>query len=631
VHPADYWAFWPRLGIGIFSAALFWLAAWLAGDFIVERTALARAPGVDASTRPALGFVVIGTIVAVLAMARMSGHFEVLMLPLFVIGARIYRCVAVVAGMPEYARRTLTSWSSRPLGDKIALAACAIAGLTALVAASLPAVWWDPLAYHLPIAASAIRTETLGFDPALSQSGFPLLAEAAALPGYALAGTAGAAFTMLGCGFVLALACKSLADRFAPGTGILAACLVVTCPLWIWLAPTFYVDIPFAMLAVVALSMASASALASTPEPFVFGAVCGALAGAAAAVKYPGLAVCAVAGVFLLVGADRGTRLAGFAAGSAAVAAGWYVRSFVLTGDPIYPFGIAMTGNGSPMVAAFAARYVDMTRNWCGGAGSVVDAVLLPWRMLTDNGAARFCGDPGYALKICVVLYVAALTQFRRLWPVIVASIALTAFWFGGARQDRFVIAAACMYAVAAAAGSVQLREGLRSAVTGTIGLIGAASVLLNWIPSTAALASNSVAPGFAYVSGSETAGQYLLRRLEFEPAAQWIGAHVPRQATVGALDDVRDYYIPRTTVWLNPYYQPVWHIDWNVPGDTRYEALQRAGIAYLVVNANKAYVHRTPTGVNWTALAGDIRDGYLRSRFTSDDVTVYTIEPKTR
>lgn len=626
MHPVDYWPFWPRLGIGAAASSIVWLAAWLAGDFIVERTKLARAAGVDGSTRPALGFVAIGSIIASLALLRLCGQFEALCLPLVVIAARLHRCVAVASGTPGCARRVLESWRTLAIGDRLAVAACAIAGLTATIAAALPAVFWDPIAYHLPIAAAALRTGTLGFDPAMSQSGFPLLAEAAALPAYAIAGSAGAAFTMLGCGWVLALACKSLADRFAPGTGILAACLVVTCPLWIWLAPTFYVDIPFAMLAVVALALASAGALAAAPQPFAFGAVCGVLAGAAAAVKYPGLAICAIACTQVLAGADRGKRLAGFVAGAIAVAAGWYIRSFVLTGDPVYPFGIAIVGNPNTMLAGFATRYVDMTKNWCGGGASIADAFLLPWRMLTDNGAARYCGDPGYALKVSIVLYVAALTQIRRLWPVIVAGLALTVVWFLGARQDRFIVAAACMYAVAAAAGSSQLREGLRSTVTGAIGLIGAASVLLNWVPSMAALASNSVAPGFAYVAGAQTADEYLLRRLEFEGAARWIGAHAPLQAKIGAVDDVRDYYMPRSTVWLNPFYQPVWQIDWNAPGATRYAAMARAGITYLVVNANKAYVNRTPTGVNWAVLAQDVRAGYLRSEYSSDNVTVYTI-----
>ena len=67
--------------------------------------------------------------------------------------------------------------------DRAAAGAAASAWLTGLVAAVLPATWWDPIAYHLPLFAFALERHTFALQP-MVPSAFPQLADAAALPAF---------------------------------------------------------------------------------------------------------------------------------------------------------------------------------------------------------------------------------------------------------------------------------------------------------------------------------------------------------------------------------------------------------------------------------------------------------------
>jgi hypothetical protein len=104
-----------------------------------------------------------------------------------------------------------------------------------------------------------------------------------------------------------------------------------------------------------------------------------------------------------------------------------------------------------------------------------------------------------------------------------------------------------------------------------------------------------------------------------------WCRARLPAGSNVLMLDDVRAYYFPRA-VWGNPFYQWPIEVRWDEPAVQRYRALRRRRLVYMVVNANPAFVRRTPTGVDWDQLAEDARTNYIAPLYRSGDVTVYVL-----
>jgi hypothetical protein len=505
--------------------------------------------------------------------------------------------------------------------EKAATTTTGFAFVFAWAAAALPAVWWDPIAYHLPIAARALSQHAFVFDPAMTQTGFPLLGEAAALPAYAVAGSAGAAMATLGSGVALALIVGVWAERLEPGSGRLATALVACSALWLWLAPSFYVDVPFAMFAVAAIALPAMTADDRASRGIAAAAGC--LAGAAAAVKYPGIVVAVVALAVTAIFAPGRERIRStftFVGAAAIVAAGWYVRSGIAAGDPLYPF---LTARMAGPAHDFAVRYVEMTRTWCGGGTSIVDLIALPWRLLSSPQS--FCGDAGYALDLGAIFAVLSIAFWRKTAVPIIAAAALAAFWFYSSQQWRFLMPSMAMFAVLAAVGATAATGRLRNLAHGLLIVLCIVGVVVDLLPGPSRDASDSIAPAYAYMAGTQTGGAYLSSRLESYDAAMWLRTD-GGGARAAALDDVRDYYFGPSTVWFNPFYQPAWAIDWSLPAAARYRALERAGFEYVIIDANQAFVARTPTGVDFQAIAQDEKAGVIAKVFESDDVSIYRL-----
>ena len=602
--------FWERLLFGVLGGALVWWSAVDLGALAFTGVGLReRARSAEAA---ALGYALAGSAVGVLALL----HW---IYPWVIVGLIAVQFVARWASGKRFPLSApadaIGSFISMTLLDKSAVVATASAWLTGVVAAALPAIWWDPLAYHLPIVARAVQAHAFVVDPAMLQTSFVLLGEASALPAYVVGGSAGAAFATLGAGIVLALLCGGWAERIALETGRIATALVSCSALWLWLAPSFYVDIPFAMFAIGALSLAVEAADGRVRPAIAVAA--GALAGAAAATKYSGVAVIGIALIALLlarwhVRVSEGAR---FVIAAAAVAGAWYLRTAMTTGDPVFPF---LSVNASGEIGAFAQRYVSMTRSWCGAGDGVTDAIMLPWRLLT--APKTFCGDPGYALDVGSIFVLASLAAFRRTGAVLLACLALTAIWFFSSQQLRFLVPAVCLFAIAAAAGTVVAGPRLKAVGQAALLTLCVVGVAVDWIPGRLD-ASNSVAPAYTYIAGAQSGDDYLSARLEFYDAVRWIRDN--GGGRVAALDDVRDYYFGSSATWFNPYYQPL-SIDWSLPSYRRYAPLVAAGFRYLVVNANSAYVDRTPTGVDWRAVDEDAARGVLQPVYSRDMVTVF-------
>ncbi|MBC5825365.1 MAG: hypothetical protein GIX02_11160, partial [Candidatus Eremiobacteraeota bacterium] len=405
-------------------------------------------------------------------------------------------------------------------------------------------------------------------------------------------------------------------------SGLLATALVVSSPLWLWLSPSFYVDVPFAMFVLSAL-LVSLTASGRVGDRKV-SVLCGMLSGCAAATKLPGLADGLLI-LFVLGWAAKKQWVDAarwFLAAFAATAAGWYLRSYVVSGDPVYPFLSSHVG-ATAAIRLFAARYTFMTRHWCGGGTSLGDAVALPWRLLSDP--RHYCGDPGFALRAGIVLFGLAILRRRRSLPLAGITFALTALWFVGSQQQRFFLPALFAYATLVAVGATCLTDRLRPVLTSALLALGVFAVASNWTPSLLRIASNSIVPAFAYIEGKQAAADYLSSRLESFDTARYSRSQLAPDARLVLLDDVRGYYFP-SAVWGNPFYQPVWHLDWTASAGKRYRSLVARRIRYIVVNANPAYVGRTPHDIEWKVLAADSRSKAITALYSSDGVTLYEI-----
>jgi hypothetical protein len=208
--------------------------------------------------------------------------------------------------------------------------------------------------------------------------------------------------------------------------------------------------------------------------------------------------------------------------------------------------------------------------------------------------------------------------------PIAAITAVLTTIWFWTSRQWRFLVPAVATYAIAAAAGVDAVAARQRTPIKALLLCVALGGIGLDWLPKAGGDASNSIAPAYAYIAGTADGVEYLSRRLEFYAADTWAVARLRAGARIAALDDVRNYYLGGVAIDCNPYYQQQCAIDWSTAPAHRYDRLRVLGAAFLIVNENAAYIHRTPVGIDWAVLNADERTGVLVRAFALNDVTVY-------
>lgn len=134
----------------------------------------------------------------------------------------------------------------------------------------------------------------------------------------------------------------------------------------------------------------------------------------------------------------------------------WYIRSMVISGNPVHPFASEIFGH-------YIWTANDISSQWreLGSHGidkTPLNFILLPWQLLTNDGA--FHEKPGLVGWL-IGLFFVSLLVFRR-WPRILRPLSLMGlaylmFWFGSSQVMRYMMPITPLLALAAASLSMML------------------------------------------------------------------------------------------------------------------------------------------------------------------------------
>jgi len=325
------------------------------------------------------------------------------------------------------------------------------------------------------------------------------------------------------------------AREFGRPVGLLAAAVLFVNAFAVWLATSTFVEFGFLLL----FALAGWNAVRFVQTDRVDALVlAGVFAGGAAGVKYPAVVAAVVFAVAAGIVARRRLTLRRallFAVPAVAVALPWYLKNWIVTGNPVYPL---VFGGLNPEAEAAREESFEVY----GFGTSLGDLVLLPFRLLFD--AEPFDRGEFASPLLLIFAPLALLVPHGRRWTIAIlaAGLVLVLGWFYGSQHVRFLAPIAVYFSVLAAFGILALaragRLGRLVAVVTTAGAFAAAT----------AIALVYTAQFGPVALGSESRAQFLRNEVSYQDGTEWLNRNLPPDAHI-ALGHILGLYLDRPYV----------------------------------------------------------------------------------
>ena len=498
----------------------------------------------------------------------------------------------------------------------------AVWGLTLLPQALAPPGFmdWDGLAEHLAMAKIWLHGGAIVPLWYEHHSQFPATVQMLYVLGLAFGGPVAAKLFSALFG-LLSLAALALVARrhFGEETGAWALAIFAATPLVGWLSIVAYVDMPAVFYCVLGLSFFLDWRRDRRASSAAWAGVC---FGLGLAVK---MQVLVFWGALLLVGLVVALRrsgpprralgqLAAYTGLALLVASPWYVKSWVLTGNPVYPFAYGVFG-GKQWSAEQARTYTYQQKAWGWGqlpppetfwslpplqrafAGprrpdrlllAPVGLTFLPQEYV-DAGVAPL----GAFLTAAVgPLYLALLPLLLwgkrpRAWATIGwALVPVGLWWLISAQYSRYSLPALAWLAPVAAGAAWQAAARGRWARRVLPGVIGAGvglAILVHLLWATQCL---------PVVLGTQSADSYLTSALPrgLYPTLQFLNRATPPAARVISYGEPQLFYLDRDYLWGEPNYHRLLAYDTMKTADDLLAAYRNQGVTHVLVNLNPQF-----------------------------------------
>ena len=518
---------------------------------------------------------------------------------------------AVVVGLGSFALALpslLTIRSSAPpftASGSVAVTIVVAVMVLALMAALAPPTGRDALFYHFALPKAYIEaggSVVVTYNMATYYpQGIEMHVVWAMLLGRLLgrqAAEAAAGATVFAFAPLLALVTYGWARerRVEPAWATIAALMIVSVPTVYDIAGSGYVDL--AVASYTALAVHAVARWWSTLDQRWIWPIALAVAGALS-IKLPACFLVLLLAAVVLVRAVWGPastlmpRPRVVAAGMMALAlsvlivAPWYIRTWIRTGSPVFPFYLNIWPGAAPGWDVDRSRLYQSLLSAYGAAHGPLDYVLAPVRLAVSaqpDVVARYDGVLGIAFLFGLPVLLWALVR-RRLDVDLKIAAALAAalfvFWLLSTQQIRFLLPTLPALAVTMVASGTAAERIVKGGLLRWL-FIGAAAagvpVIVAWF---------AMVDPVRVVLGGESRSAYLARRLDYYPYYEVINERLSATDRVWLIDMRRDsYHIDR------PYFSDFVFEDYTLaryvrdarqPADVLARA-RAAGITHLLV-----------------------------------------------
>ncbi|MBV9866751.1 MAG: glycosyltransferase family 39 protein [Abitibacteriaceae bacterium] len=471
---------------------------------------------------------------------------------------------------------------------------------------------YDSLVYHLAAPRQYLRAHAIHELPYDHHTYFPFTMEMLYMLGLGLRGPVLAKLfhwwmLPLSCGAVVAMGQRHLSLR----AGLWGAALFASLPVVQAEASTAYIDLGLTAYSCLAF-LCFVNWLESDDRWWL--AWSGVFCGFCLGIKYLGALIF---GWLLLWAIGRQVMArkfdlkatSTFLIWALVLGGGWYVRNWVWTGNPVFPFAYGLFhGRGwSPeMAAAYTADQIKF-----GFGRSPLDWLWLPWRVamtplnagaiagkivglpfwplsdvVVDNGTSGLFEVPGLVLQTVIGPFLLALGApllLVKRKPQIIEFIlwsfaAFAVFWAATGQYIRYLIPQFALLSLACGWGvTIYLN---RSAI-----LKWAVSVsLAAWLSFGLVYNLWSFRNALAVISGQETPEAYLMHFPAYE-AMHWASTNTPPNARFAIYGEPRCFYLERDYFWADDQHNNLIDYSQVQSGTDLVRELKRLGATHVLWN----------------------------------------------
>ncbi|MBQ7257329.1 MAG: hypothetical protein IJS60_06505 [Abditibacteriota bacterium] len=450
---------------------------------------------------------------------------------------------------------------------------------------------WDSLAYHLAAPKKYLEHGGFYYIDYSSHTNFPMFQEVLYITPifFKIPQVAKIIHFIFGV-FTCVLVGFSLKDFFIKGkdrySTIFGAYLVFSMPIVLWLMTTAYIDITFAFYGLLALYFALLYNENKHSLSLIF---CGIACGFGASCKMLGLQYILIFALWIFLYnlffkakfKDIFKPLCIFIGVSVIVCACWYIRSFIWTGNPVYPFFYSIF-HGKDWSVELADFYASNQAKF-GVGHSLKSFITTPIWMTIDHSS--FYDVPG--LYVGIVLLI-TFPSMCLLWQVRKKNLLLTAIsicllyiiWFFLTHQSRYLIPMFVMSSVFIPAILSYIKGGYLVKYSLIVIIIAVSFIGLFQMYSTMLVR-------WPVVSGEISQKMYLSRYFKPYYATMFINNNLPQDVKIGLFGDTEGFYLDRDYVWCDYGHNSLLSHNYNT-APALIEDLKSLGITYILVPFGK-------------------------------------------
>ena len=597
------------------------ILAWMRIDFdsLLERSIFGFA----------LGLGVLAYAIFIIGILGMLYAWSILFI-VTLMGALAIREMGRMLGEIRYTVRNPERNTAGAAGIASAIGMILVAGF-AIIPALAPSsgLDWDGLAYHLAIPKIYLSSHSIIYVPFISHSNFPFFTEMLYTLGLAFKSPGAAKLFHFAMYIGTSTGIYAICARHINSlTGRIAAILFLTVPVISWEAGVAYTDLSTALYITMAVyTLLNWEKTGRRNWLVVCGIMCGFAFGTKVLAAISIFALC----VWILIAKARskqwgsGLKL-GLMVGCIALLIGspWYIKSFIYTGNPFYPFLYDIFGGRYwSQGAAYAYRGSQLAFGMGRGAAQFF---MAPWNLFA-NGIHFFdlpspenpkiWGIIGPAFMGLIPLSIYLLWKERLIAKLAAFVFMFMVTWFVMMQYSRYLVTVIPMMCIIAGCGAAEINfRKMKS--RHAVNVFVAVCILFGAFNGYRISADSMKA-----AVGLEPVETYLSRTLDVYDAERWINANLPDDAGIALFDEVRGFYLDRKYIWANPGHHEM--IPWSsfADGGDMVEFLKGMGYQYALVNVKFA----SQNALHFRLIGDAVRSGNMRELYTSRGVTVFGFE----